>query len=71
MKSLRIISSIIPLIAIIGIMSFVIYDTNVNQVFGQTSDSEKTGSQNSTDPAVQVFNLTRAINSGSSNSFRV
>ena len=50
MKSFRIISLIIPLIAIIGIMSLIVYDISINQVFAQTNDSDnKTGSQNSTD----------------------
>ena len=49
MKSFRIISLIIPLIAIIGIMSLIIYDISINQVFAQTNDSDnKAGSQNST-----------------------
>lgn len=60
MKSLSIISLIIPLIAIIGIMSFVIYDINTSQIFGQTNDSgNKTGSQNSTD----TFDMKGAISS--------
>lgn len=60
MKSLRIISLIIPLITIIVIMSFAIYEINVNQVFGQTNDSDnKAGSQNSTD----TFDMKGAISS--------
>lgn len=60
MKSLRIISLIIPLITIIVIMSFAIYEINVNQVFGQTNDSDnKVGSQNSTD----TFDMKGAISS--------
>src|ERR1044072_7913605 len=59
-KSLMVISLIIPLIAIIGIMSFAIYDININQVFGQTNNSDnKTGSQNSTD----TFDMKGAISS--------
>jgi hypothetical protein len=60
MKSLKIISLMIPLIAIIGIMSFAINDININQVFGQTNDSNnKTDSQNSTD----TFDMKGAISS--------
>ena len=60
MKSLKIISLMIPLIAIIGIMSFVIYDININQVFGQTNKSNnKTAPQNSTD----TFDIKGAISS--------
>ncbi len=60
MKSLRIISLIIPLIASIGIMSLIIYDISINQVFGQTNDSDnKVGSQNSTD----TFDMKGAISS--------
>ena len=60
MKSLRIISLIIPLIASIGIMSLIIYDISINQVFGQTNDSDnKAGSQNSTD----TFDMKGAISS--------
>jgi len=60
MKSLRVISLIIPLIAIIGIMTFTIDDININQIFGQTNDSDnKIGSQNSTD----TFDMKGAISS--------
>ena len=60
MKSLRIITLIIPLIASIGIMSLIIYDISINQVFGQTNDSDnKAGSQNSTD----TFDMKGAISS--------
>ena len=60
MKSFRIISLIIPLIAIIGIMSLIIYDISINQVFAQTNDSDnKAGSQNSTD----TFDMKGAISS--------
>ena len=60
MKSFRIISLIIPLISIIGIMSLIVYDISINQVFAQTNDSDnKTGSQNSTD----TFDMKGAINS--------
>src|SRR5215218_2312920 len=44
MKSLRVISLIIPLIAIIGIMTFTIDDININQIFGQTNDSDNKSS---------------------------
>jgi hypothetical protein len=60
MKSFRIISLIIPLIAIIGIMSLIVYDISINQVFAQTNDSDnKAGSQNSTD----TFDMKGAISS--------
>src|SRR5829696_3270554 len=60
MKSLRVISLIIPLIAISGIMTFTIDDININQIFGQTNDSDnKIGSQNSTD----TFDMKGAISS--------
>jgi hypothetical protein len=60
MKSLRVISLIIPLIAISGIMTFTIDDININQIFGQTNDSDDNiGSQNSTD----TFDMKGAISS--------
>ena len=60
MKSFRIISLIIPLIASIGIMSLIIYDISINQVFAQTNESDnKAGSQNSTD----TFDMKGAISS--------
>ena len=46
MKSFRIISLIIPLITIIGIMSLIVYDISINEVFAETNDSDnKAGSK--------------------------
>ena len=51
---------IIPLIASIGIMSLIINDISINQVFAQTNDSDnKASSQNSTD----TFDMKGAISS--------
>lgn len=58
------INLIIPFISIVGIMSLSIYEINVNQVLGQTNDSNMTSSsQNNSENSADTFDMSGAISS--------